>query len=55
MNKLKLMGWKLVQIINSRRGRACLCHAILLITKTARNHGSNSSNNHKHFTTTSGM
>jgi hypothetical protein len=36
MDKLKLTGRNLGQAFNSRCGHACLCHAILLITKTAK-------------------
>jgi hypothetical protein len=38
MNNLKLTGRNPSRVFKSRCGRACLCHAIALITKTAQSH-----------------
>ncbi len=35
MDKLKQTGQKMGWVFKSRSGRACTCHAIALITKTA--------------------
>jgi len=35
MNKLLITGRNLGRVSNSRCGRACVCHAVILITKTA--------------------